>query len=224
MANRSTIGMGQPVQARSRTHRCARIAAIACRLIALGGIVSACHAVAAGGTASSARAESATGASGLPVPRFVSLKADRVNLRAGPSTDYPTSWIFRRAGLPVEVIREAEGWRQVRDAEGTTGWVLQTMLSGRRTALVLPWDAKPGDAKPGDATAGEIKAAAATVPEVELRQSDNDRAPAIAKIEAGVIASVRSCDKRWCHITVGDFKGYVEQKKLWGVYDGEIVK
>lgn len=173
----------------------------------------ACSLFAVGVAASPARAETAVGASGLPIPRFVSLKADRVNLRAGPSTDYPTSWIFRRAGLPVEVIREAEGWRQVRDAEGTTGWVLQTMLSGRRTALVLPWEAKPGEVKAG-----------AAVPEVELRQSDSDRAPAVAKIEAGVIASVRSCDKRWCEVTVGEFKGYVEQKKLWGVYDGEIVK
>ena len=159
-----------------------------------------------------AMAETATGAtvgaSGLPVPRFVSLKSDRVNLRAGPSTDYPTAWIFRRAGLPVEVIRESDGWRQVRDAEGATGWVLQSMLSGRRTALVLPWEAKPG----------------AKLPELDLRQSDSDSAIAVAKIEAGVIASVRACDKRWCQISVGDFKGYVEQKKLWGVYDGEVVK
>ena len=64
------------------------------------------------------------GASGLPVPRFVSLKSDRVNLRQGPGTEYPTAWVFRRAGLPVEVIKEFESWRQVRDAEGTTGWVL----------------------------------------------------------------------------------------------------
>jgi SH3-like domain-containing protein len=153
-------------------------------------------------------AETTTGSSGLPVPRFVSLKADRVNLRAGPSTDYPTSWIFRRAGLPVEIIRESEGWRQVRDAEGTTGWVLQIMLSGRRTALVLPWEAKPGGA----------------APETELRQSNADSSPAIVKVEAGVIASVRSCDKRWCQISVGEYKGYIEQKKLWGVYDGEMVK
>jgi SH3-like domain-containing protein len=155
-----------------------------------------------------ANAETAAGSSGLPVPRFVSMKADRVNLRSGPSTDYPTSWIFRRAGLPVEIIRESEGWRQIRDAEGTTGWVLQIMLSGRRTALVLPWDAKPGVAPP----------------ETELRQSNTEGSPAVVKVEAGVIASVRACDKRWCQISVGDYKGYIEQKKLWGVYDGEVVK
>jgi SH3-like domain-containing protein len=152
--------------------------------------------------------QSPVGTSGLPVPRFVSLKADRVNLRSGPSTDYPTSWIFRRAGLPLEVLREVEAWRQVRDAEGTTGWVLQTMLSGRRTVLVLPWDMKAGEQPP----------------EIALRSSDSEQAAAIAKVEAGVIASVRTCDKRWCQITVGDFKGYIEQKKLWGVYDGEVVK
>ena len=44
------------------------------------------------------------GGSGLPVPRFVSLKSDRVNMRKGPGTDYPTAWVYRRAGLPLEVI------------------------------------------------------------------------------------------------------------------------
>src|SRR4029453_6158013 len=81
---------------------------------------------------------------GLQVPRFVSLKSDRVNLRQGPGTEYPTAWVFRRAGLPVEVDKEFESWRQVRDAEGTTGWVLGTMLSGRRTAVILPWEASNG--------------------------------------------------------------------------------
>ena len=93
--------------------------------------------------AAAAAAQQATpGASGLPVPRFVSLKSDRVNMRKGPGTDYPTAWVYRRAGLPLEVIKEFEGWRQVRDADGASGWVLQTFLSGRRTALVLPWEVK----------------------------------------------------------------------------------
>ena len=91
---------------------------------------------------------SVAGASGLPVPRFVSLKSDRVNMRNGPGTDYPTAWVYRRAGLPLEVIKEFEGWRQVRDADGAAGWVLQSFLSGRRTALVLPWEIKAGTAAP----------------------------------------------------------------------------
>ena len=72
------------------------------------------------------------------MPRYVSLKTDRVNLREGPSKDHRTAWVFQRAGLPVEIIAEYETWRRIRDAEGTEGWVLHSLLSGRRTALVMP--------------------------------------------------------------------------------------
>ena len=75
----------------------------------------------------------------LPMPRFVSLKADSVNLREGPNRDHPVKWIFKRAGLPVEITAEFEQWRRIRDSEGTEGWVLQNLLSGRRTVLVAPW-------------------------------------------------------------------------------------
>ena len=74
----------------------------------------------------------------LPMPRFVSLKADSVNLREGPNRDHPVKWIFKRAGLPVEITAEFEQWRRIRDSDGTEGWVLQNLLSGRRTALVAP--------------------------------------------------------------------------------------
>jgi len=127
-------------------------------------------------------AQTAPGATGLPVPRFVSLKSDRVNMRKGPGTDYPTAWVYRRAGLPLEVIKEFEGWRQVRDADGASGWVLQTFLSGRRTALVLPWEVKPGT----------------PTPKVALRDDNSDRARPVAMVEAGVIANLATCAGRWC--------------------------
>ncbi|HET6322141.1 MAG TPA: SH3 domain-containing protein [Hyphomicrobium sp.] len=148
------------------------------------------------------------GGSGLPVPRFVSLKSDRVNMRNGPGTDYPTAWVYRRAGLPLEVIKEFEGWRQVRDADGAAGWVLQSFLSGRRTALVLPWEIKPGS----------------TPPKVALRRNDSERSRPVAMIEAGVIANLSTCDGRWCLVNIDKFQGYIEQKKLWGVYEGEVLK
>lgn len=148
------------------------------------------------------------GASGLALPRYVSLKSDRVNLRSGPGTDYPTAWVYRRAGLPVEVIEEFETWRKVRDAEGTVGWVLHSLLSGRRTALVLPWELKAGNAPP----------------QVSIRSSDSERSGAVAIVEAGVIADVQSCDGSWCYVTISGYRGYVEQKKLWGVYEREVVK
>lgn len=162
----------------------------------------------AAGARSENAASSFPGSSGLPVPRYVSLKSDRVNLRKGPGTDYPTAWVYRRAGLPLEVIKEFEGWRQVRDADGATGWVLQSFLSGRRTALVLPWEIKPG----------------APEPKVELRRDDSVRARAVAMVEAGVIANLTACDGRWCRVSIDKFQGYIEQKKLWGVYEGEVIK
>lgn len=145
---------------------------------------------------------------GLALPRFVSLKSDEVNLRSGPGRDYPTQWVYRRAGLPVEVIGEFESWRQVRDADGVTGWISQSLLSGRRTALVLPWEAKAG----------------AAPPQVPLRDDDSEKARAVVMLEAGVIASVLRCDSRWCLVTVGDWRGYLEQKKLWGVYQSEMIR
>lgn len=149
--------------------------------------------------------------SGLPIPRFVSLKSDRVNLRTGPGTDYPTSWVFRRAGLPVEVVSEFETWRQVRDSEGTTGWVVQSLLSGRRTAIVLPWDEK--DAKDG-----------AKPKEIALRKSDSTNSRAVATVEPGVITNLLNCDGRWCEVTVDTYRGYIMQKQLWGIYEGEKIK
>jgi SH3-like domain-containing protein len=146
--------------------------------------------------------------SGLPVPRFVSLKADRINLRSGPGTDYPTGWVFRRAGLPVEVVKEFEGWRQVRDADGATGWVLQSCLCGRRTGLVFAWVRKQGPPPPL----------------VPIYSSDSASSAVIVNVEAGVIADLHSCDGRWCRVTVDQYGGYIEQKKLWGVYEGETIK
>jgi SH3-like domain-containing protein len=148
------------------------------------------------------------GAGALSLPRFVSLKADRVNLRTGPGTEYPTTWVFRRAGLPLEVVSEFEAWRQVRDAEGTTGWVLHSFLSGRRTALVEPWEVK----------------ADAPLPQVAVRGSDSESSPPVALVEAGVIANVHACDGRWCEVSIGTYRGYLQQKQLWGVYESEIIK
>jgi SH3-like domain-containing protein len=153
------------------------------------------------------KSRSFPGGSGLAVPRFVSVKSSRVNMRKGPGTEYPTVWVYRRAGMPLEVIKEFEGWRQVRDADGATGWVLQSFLSGRRTALVLPWEIKEG-----------VKA-----PHVALRMDDHESASPVAMVEAGVVANLSSCDGRWCRVNIDRYGGYIEQKKLWGVYENERI-
>src|SRR6202045_585293 len=136
---------------------------------ALLAIAGAFCALAAGGTA---QADQIGSASGLPVPRYVSLKSDRVNLREGPSKDHRTVWIFQRAGLPVEITAEFEVWRKVRDSEGTEGWVLHSLLSGRRTALVAP-------RRKGTESVLYRKPSLASAP--------------VAKLQPNVIASVKSC-------------------------------
>jgi SH3-like domain-containing protein len=141
---------------------------------------------------------------GLPVPRFVSLKADEVNVRRGPAWDQGVAWVFRRAGLPVEVIAEFDVWRQIRDSEGGTGWVVGTLLSGRRTVLVAPWKQK-----------GQT---------VELYASESRSAPVSAKLAPGVLGDVRECDGQWCRITAGNIAGYVLQEMAWGVYPGERIE
>jgi SH3-like domain-containing protein len=159
----------------------------------------------------------ARGATGLPLPRFVSLKSDRINLRQGPGTDYPTAWVFQRAGLPVEILKEYEGWRQIRDADGAVGWVQGVVLSGRRTAQISPWD-KPSN---------ETPATTATPPTpamIELRNEKSATGAALALLEPGVIVSITDCDGTWCRVSASTVRGYIEQVKLWGVYPGEIVK
>ena len=132
-------------------------------------------AVLAMGLGTAALAQEAPGGrrgTGLPVPRYVSLKTDRVNLREGPSKDHRTAWVFQRAGLPVEIVAEYETWRRIRDSEGTEGWVLHSLLSGRRTALVQPW-------------------AKGAAPPLTLPASADDKADAVARLQPGVIANVK---------------------------------
>jgi SH3-like domain-containing protein len=141
--------------------------------------------------------------SGLPLPRFVSLKSDRVNLREGPSKDHRTTWIYERAGLPIEITAEFGTWRKVRDSEGTEGWVLHTLLSGRRTALVAPWK----------------KDEVFTL----LSKPDEGSAP-VARLQPGVIGNIRTCDGTWCEISGEGFDGYIQQTLLWGVYPNEKIE
>jgi SH3-like domain-containing protein len=143
-----------------------------------------------------------TGPSGLPIPRFVSLKAEKVNVRRGPSSDHPVAWVFQRKGLPVEIVAEFETWRRIRDSDGEEGWILQNMLAGKRTAVIAPW--KKG----------------MTVPIHGAPAAD---ASLIAQLGAGVVADVDSCDGRWCELNAAGYDGYVEQTQLWGVYPGEKV-
>jgi SH3-like domain-containing protein len=141
--------------------------------------------------------------SGLPVPRFVSLKPDRVNVRSGPNRDHEVTWVYTRAGLPVEITAESENWRRIRDWEGAEGWVYHSMLSGRRTAIVK---AKQND--------GLVPLLAKPVANAEV----------VARLQTGVFAAVKQCTGSWCRITGSGFDGWIAQERLWGVYPSEIVE
>ena len=140
---------------------------------------------------------------GLPVPRFVSLKANEVNVRRGPGWDHAIAWVFRRAGLPVEVIAEFDVWRQVRDSEGATGWVIGTLLSGRRTVLVAPWERKTRT--------------------INMHSSANRSSSVNAKLSPGVLGDLDDCDGKWCNIEVSGVSGYIAQDYVWGVYPEEKI-
>src|SRR6202040_4005272 len=121
--------------------------------------------------------ESGQTSSGLPLPRYVSLKSDHVNVRAGPTKDNDVAWVYPRSGLPVEITAEFENWRRVRDSEGAEGWVYHSLLSGRRTAVVTM--------KNKDDLAPIYDRA--------------DAASAInARLQAGVVAQVKHCAAGWC--------------------------
>ncbi len=141
--------------------------------------------------------------SGLPVPRFVSLKANRVNVRAGPTMNHQVIWVFTRAGLPVEITAEFENWRRVRDWEGAEGWVYHSLLSGRRSAFVA-----------------KRKGSAKLVP---LYDSADAESTVKAKLEPGVLGLVRGCDGTHCRIIGDAFDGFIAQERLWGVYPGETI-
>ncbi|PPQ36545.1 SH3-like domain-containing protein [Rhodoblastus acidophilus] len=152
-----------------------------------------------------AQAQQAKGSvTGLPLPRYVSLKSSAVNLREGPSKDHATKWIYQRAGLPVEIIAEFATWRRIRDSEGADGWVLHSLLSGKRTALVQPWKK---DAPP-----------------LPLRAKPDKTAALTARLAPGVVANVKKCDEGWCRLVGPGFDGFMRQDDLWGVYPGEKVE
>lgn len=159
------------------------------------------------------------GASGLPLPRFASLKSANINVRVGPGKENAILWNYVKAGLPVEIVLEFDTWRKIRDSEGVEGWVSQAMLSGRRTATVEPQFAK----KAGDITS--IIEADSSQPEltVPLFSKPNDKARRVALLEPGVNVDVVTCDAEWCSVSVGPHGGWIEKSRIWGVYTSEMI-
>ncbi len=137
--------------------------------------------------------------SGLPVPRFVSLKFNKANLRAGPGSEYPVLWQYRQAGLPLLVDAEFGVWRKVRDADGTTGWMHGAGLSLRRMAFIHNGMAK-------------------------IYQQDNSESGVVAVAEKNALLELQSCPKSWCRVTTDTVKGWMKRSAIWGVLNDEVLK
>ena len=132
---------------------------------------------------------------GLPIPRFASLKSSNVNARSGPGDSYPIKAVYKRAGLPVEIVSEFKLWREIADVEGEHNWVHKAMLSGKRTAILK---------------------------EDSFAYTSASSKTATAKLEKGAQIHIDECEQSYCLMNVDSAKGWIEKSKLWGVYPNEI--
>ena len=137
---------------------------------------------------------------GLPLPRFVSLKASKVNVRVGPSRSHPVRWVYQRKGLPIEVLAEFENWRRVRDMDGDVGWIYHTLLDGRRHALVQPFGGSES---------------------AELFAGPGGTGKVVAAAEPNVVVALEACGVDWCQAQAGGYSGWMAKRNLWGVYSEE---
>ena len=132
------------------------------------------------------------------VPRFVSLRSDLVNLRVGPGETYPIEWVLKKKDMPVEIVKEFQNWRMVRDWQDTKGWVLDRMVTGKRYVVV----------------AGAVRA---------LHRSADPDSAVVARAEPGVVARLAECRGPWCKIEAGGYSGWVRRGEVWGVLPDETV-
>ena len=133
------------------------------------------------------------------LPQFVSLRADRVNVRTGPGVRYPIAWVFVRQGLPIEITAEFDLWRKIRDIDGEEGWIHVSLLSRERAAIIT------GEARP-------------------LYRDPNPASPPVALAEPGVVGRVLRCREVWCELAIGPIRGWTHRTFLWGVYPGEEIE
>ena len=141
----------------------------------------------------------AEGEASLPVPRFVSLRSDRVNLRAGPGNQYPIEWVLTKKDMPVQIIAQFEHWRRIQTSDGTKGWVQEHMVTGKRTVIV-----KEGDVRP-------------------VYQLGDPASPVVARAAPGAVARLLECRGPMCRVEADNISGWIRRPDIWGVFPDETV-
>lgn len=133
-------------------------------------------------------------------PYWASIASGEAMMRTGPGRNYPGIWLYKRRDLPIRVMQIYPNWRLIEDPDGTRGWMLVTLLSDRRTAIV-----KQGGPRP-----------------IRAEASESARIRYIA--EPGVVGRIEKCRDGWCRITIDKRKGFIRNADIWGVGEKEVVE
>lgn len=134
-----------------------------------------------------------------PVPYWASIASGEAMSRKGPAKTYPGVWLYKRRDLPVRVLKRHEHWRLIEDPDGERGWMLHSLLSERRTALIKPGEPRPIHAEPSETSALRYRA------------------------QPGVVGRIEKCGSGWCRIKVGNRQGFVRVRDIWGVAAAETI-
>ncbi len=136
-----------------------------------------------------------------PIPRFMALRFDEVNVRAGPSTTTPIAWVYHRRDFPVEVIAEIGEWRKLQDHDQPIGWVKASSLWKRRSVVIVGTD--------------QI-----------LRAKPDDTAAEVAKLRVDVVLHVLRCpaDQGWCEVEINAYRGWIKRSSVYGLYPKEAIE
>jgi SH3-like domain-containing protein len=132
-------------------------------------------------------------------PYWASIASGEAMMRTGPGRNYPGIWLYKRRDLPIRVVQTYPNWRKIEDPDGQQGWMLVTLLSDRRTAIV-----KPGEPR-------------------DIRTKPEANAPVRYRAEHGVVGRIEQCNGSFCRIKVGKREGYIAQGDIWGVSDEEVL-
>jgi|TARA_B110000438_G_C15803232_1_gene646116 SH3-like domain-containing protein len=122
---------------------------------------------------------------------FLSLKNSEVNLRQGPSFEYPIKLTYKKKYLPVIIIDKSETWRKIKDFKNNSGWIHISQLSNKKSGINTKNNS------------------------IIYKKSTIYSKP-IAKLELGRLLLIKKCKKNWCSIETGKFKGWILKKYLWG--------
>lgn len=129
------------------------------------------------------------------IPRFVTLRANEVNMRAGPGRHYPVEWVYTQKGLPLKVVAEFHHWRKVVDFEGTTGWIHKSLLTGRKKILIRHVDQA-------------------------VYKTTSHEAKIVGYLKPMVIVNLDECENHWCYISIDSVSGWVPvTENIWGNSD-----